>query len=34
VTGVLRIDGMAESTATEPLAVQRRRESRRQEWNE
>ena len=28
------IDGMAESTATEPLAVQRRRESRRQEWSE
>jgi hypothetical protein len=29
-----RIDGMTESAAPESLAVQRRRESRRQEWSE
>jgi hypothetical protein len=34
VTAVPQIDTTAESTVTEPLAVRRRRESRRQEWSE
>jgi hypothetical protein len=34
VTAVNRIDGMTESEAAESLAVQQRRESRREEWRE
>ena len=34
VTAVNRIDGMPPSAAVESLAVQRRRESRREEWRE
>jgi hypothetical protein len=34
VTGVNRIDGMPPGAAAESFAVQRRRESRRQEWTE